>query len=144
MRASLVAPQRTQNASLLLLRKQNLSLSLSPDPSPIPLLLPSSPPMPSSLLAPAQSRAAAALLALALGQAQLDHSRPRNSAADDGGGGGGGDPSDLWTHESHALLRPVFHHLGIDPDSWAAIEETAASSCPRDRIAEVCRGECSS
>nr|CAD1821423.1 unnamed protein product [Ananas comosus var. bracteatus] len=92
--------------------------------------------MPSSLLAPAQSRAAAALLALALGQAQLDHSRPRNSAADDGGGGGGGDPSDLWTHESHALLRPVFHHLGIDPDSWAAIEETAASSCPRDRIAE--------
>jgi uncharacterized membrane protein YgcG len=82
-------------------------------------------------LTPTQRYAAGALLALALRQAQIhqsvllgahhhhdddDEEQGRTSTSSGGGGGssssssnsGAGADADLWTHDSHGLLRPVF------------------------------------
>ncbi|KAK7367334.1 hypothetical protein VNO80_09343 [Phaseolus coccineus] len=89
-----------------------------------------------SYLTPTQRYAAGALFGLALNQAQIHQTHPLGLSTDDF-------PSDsertssklavsedpnLWVHEHHALLRPVFKYLGIDPVAWSGLEETAGSS----------------
>ncbi|CAN6296836.1 unnamed protein product [Urochloa humidicola] len=109
-----------------------------------------------------QRYAAGALLALALRQAQIHQSVPlgggiapddeeRASSASGGssatttsgsGSGSGSDAAadtDLWTHDSRGLLRPVFRFLEIDPKAWAGIEETAASPEAKHHIGAFLR-----
>ncbi|KAK8472096.1 hypothetical protein PHAVU_002G111800 [Phaseolus vulgaris] len=89
-----------------------------------------------SYLTPTQRYAAGALFGLALNQAQIHQTHPLGLSTDDF-------PSDsektssklavsedpnLWVHEHHALLRPVFKYLDIDPVAWSGLEETAGSS----------------
>ncbi|CAL4928648.1 unnamed protein product [Urochloa decumbens] len=114
-------------------------------------------------LTPTQRYAAGALLALALRQAQIHQSEPlgggitpddeeRASSASGGssastatttsGSGSGSDAAadtDLWTHDSRGLLRPVFRFLEIDPKAWAGIEETAASPEAKHHIGAFLR-----
>uniref|UniRef100_I1P6T2 DUF726 domain-containing protein n=1 Tax=Oryza glaberrima TaxID=4538 RepID=I1P6T2_ORYGL len=113
-------------------------------------------------LTPTQRYAAGALLALALRQAQIhqsvllgahddddddDEEQGRTSTSSGGGGGGsssssnsgGGADADLWTHDSHGLLRPVFRFLEIDPKAWSGLEETAASSEAKHHIGAFLR-----
>uniref|UniRef100_A0A0D3FCW9 Transmembrane and coiled-coil domain-containing protein 4-like n=1 Tax=Oryza barthii TaxID=65489 RepID=A0A0D3FCW9_9ORYZ len=80
-------------------------------------------------LTPTQRYAAGALLALALRQAQI-HQSVLLGAHDD---------ADLWTHDSHGLLRPVFRFLEIDPKAWSGLEETAASSEAKHHIGAFLR-----
>ncbi|CAN6308315.1 unnamed protein product [Urochloa humidicola] len=110
-----------------------------------------------------QRYAAGALLALALRQAQIHQSVPlgggiapddeeRASSASGGssastatttsGSASGPDAAadtDLWTHDSRGLLRPVFRFLEIDPKAWAGIEETAASPEAKHHIGAFLR-----
>ncbi|KAF2936899.1 hypothetical protein DAI22_03g011500 [Oryza sativa Japonica Group] len=113
-------------------------------------------------LTPTQRYAAGALLALALRQAQIhqsvllgahhhhdddDEEQGRTSTSSGGGGGssssssnsGAGADADLWTHDSHGLLRPVFRFLEIDPKAWSGLEETAASSEAKHHIGAFLR-----
>uniref|UniRef100_A0A0D9VNK1 DUF726 domain-containing protein n=1 Tax=Leersia perrieri TaxID=77586 RepID=A0A0D9VNK1_9ORYZ len=107
-------------------------------------------------LTPTQRYAAGALLALALRQAQIhqsvllgsahdadadedDAGRTSTSSGGSSSSGGGADAADLWTHDSHGLLRPVFRFLEIDPKAWSGLEETAASSEAKHHIGAFLR-----
>uniref|UniRef100_A0A0E0K7T1 DUF726 domain-containing protein n=1 Tax=Oryza punctata TaxID=4537 RepID=A0A0E0K7T1_ORYPU len=106
-------------------------------------------------LTPTQRYAAGALLALALRQAQIhqsvllgahdddDEEQGRTSTSSGGGSSssssGGGADADLWTHDSHGLLRPVFRFLEIDPKAWSGLEETAASTEAKHHIGAFLR-----
>nr|CAB3497302.1 unnamed protein product [Digitaria exilis] len=111
-------------------------------------------------LTPTQRYAAGALLALALRQAQIHQSVPLGAASPDdeertssasGGssasstatttasGSDAASGTDLWTHESRGLLRPVFRFLEIEPQAWPGLEETAASPEAKHHIGAFLR-----
>ncbi|KAF8780254.1 hypothetical protein HU200_001924 [Digitaria exilis] len=97
-------------------------------------------------LTPTQRYAAGALLALALRQAQIHQSVPLGAASPDdeeptttASGSDAASGTDLWTHESRGLLRPVFRFLEIEPQAWPGLEETAASPEAKHHIGAFLR-----
>ncbi|KAG8073125.1 hypothetical protein GUJ93_ZPchr0006g42744 [Zizania palustris] len=101
-------------------------------------------------LTPTQRYAAGALLALALRQAQIHQSvllgahedaeeRTSSASSTSSGSADAASAVDLWTHDSHGLLRPVFRFLEIDPKAWSGLEETAASSEAKHHIGAFLR-----
>ncbi|XP_047165580.1 transmembrane and coiled-coil domain-containing protein 4-like isoform X1 [Vigna umbellata] len=101
-----------------------------------------------SYLTPTQRYAAGALFGLALNQAHFHQTHPLGLSTDDFPSDSDRTPSkleisddpNLWVHEHHALLRPVFNrYLDIDPAAWSGLEETAVSSSVSRHVGPLLR-----
>ncbi|BAU00010.1 hypothetical protein VIGAN_10156300 [Vigna angularis var. angularis] len=100
-----------------------------------------------SYLTPTQRYATGALFGLALNQAHFHQTHPLGLSTDDFPSDSDRTPSkleisddpNLWVHEHHALLRPVFKYLDIDPAAWSGLEETAVSSSVSRHVGPLLR-----
>ncbi|QCD91085.1 U3 small nucleolar RNA-associated protein 23 [Vigna unguiculata] len=100
-----------------------------------------------SYLTPTQRYVAGALFGLALNQAHFHQTHPLGLSTDDFPSDSERTPSklevsddpSLWVHEHHALLRPVFKYLDIDPAAWSGLEETAVSTSVSRHVGPLLR-----